>query len=223
VVLPDLVLNRLLEHFGDHPLPQPLIFEINNTLTGTISHCGVLEFTSEIRAAYIPDWMMDSLTLDNGAEASFTLRSLPKLTFVKFKPLEYAFTEIEDPRVALEMALSKFTALTLGDTITIEYHGKKYRLYVSAVAPDKRTPPAGCVVDTNVEVDFDTPAEEAPPSSAPTTLELDKEFTGFVNADEFQYFMVKIAEASKAVKISLVSSKGFPDLYISSSSPSVRF
>ncbi len=42
--------------------------------------------------------MMDNLLLEPGAKVEFKLVDLPKATYIKLKPKEYAFTGIPDPK-----------------------------------------------------------------------------------------------------------------------------
>ena len=73
----------------------------------------------------------------------------------------------------LEFALRKFTALTEGDIIKIEHGVNSYELKVINVLPRQKDPPAVCLVDANVAVDFDEPVEKATEIKV-TNLILDK-------------------------------------------------
>ncbi|SPQ99252.1 unnamed protein product (mitochondrion) [Plasmodiophora brassicae] len=204
VVLPDTVLRGLLQ------LNAPI---------GRVSHCGVLEFTAQDEAAFMPNWMLENLLLSDGAPVRLTLCTLPKLTFVRFQPLQYAFTKIPNPKAALEEALLKFTALTRGDTILLRYHHEEYMMQVTDVQPDtgEREPPAGCVIDATIEVDFDPPLEEAPKEEKISVLELDVPEQGHVMADQFKYYRVKLRDPSIGLRVSIDSTGTRPDVYISTS------
>lgn len=60
-------------------------------------------------------------------------------------------------------------------------------MQVTDVQPDtgEREPPAGCVIDATIEVDFDPPLEEAPKEEKISVLELDVPEQGHVMADQF--------------------------------------
>jgi ubiquitin fusion degradation protein 1 len=60
--------------------------------------------------------------------------SLPKATFVKFRPQSVDFLDITNPRAVLERALRNFSCVTVGDQICIPYNGKYYYIEVSALA-----------------------------------------------------------------------------------------
>jgi hypothetical protein len=160
--------------------------------------------------------MMDNLYVSDGLFLDFTLSTrLPKLTFVKFKPLEYAFTKILDPRSALEVALSKFTALTLEEVIVIKQYGKEFRLIVSDIEPKNAEFKAGCVVDTTLKVEFDAPEQKGKEEIVQTNF--GQTYEGQLESNEFAHFNLKVADPSKALHFLLTSAHGHPDLYVSSS------
>jgi Ubiquitin fusion degradation protein UFD1 len=62
-------------------------------------HCGVLEFTAPQNAVYMPKWMLEHLAVEPGKKVTMKLTpKLPKATFVQFRPKEYAFTQMADPK-----------------------------------------------------------------------------------------------------------------------------
>lgn len=79
--------------------------------------------------------------------------SLPKASFVKFRAQSVDFLEVSNPRALLEVALRKFTCLTVGDTICIPYTGKKFYLDVREVQPNG----AASIIETDCNVDFEEP------------------------------------------------------------------
>lgn len=79
--------------------------------------------------------------------------SLPKASFVKFRAQSVDFLEVSNPRALLEVALRKFTCLTVGDTICIPYAGKKFYLDVREVQPNG----AASIIETDCNVDFEEP------------------------------------------------------------------
>ena len=80
-------------------------------------------------------------------------KSLPKATFVKFRAQSVDFLEVSNPRALLEVALRKFTCLTVGDTICIPHGIKKYFLDVREVQPSG----AASIIETDCNVDFEEP------------------------------------------------------------------
>jgi len=83
------------------------------------THCGVLEFTAPEGNCYVPFWMMQNLMLEEGGLLSVKNVSLPKATFVKFKPQSTDFLDISNPRAVLEKQLRTFSCVTVGDQICL--------------------------------------------------------------------------------------------------------
>lgn len=131
----------------------PMLFQLQSSQRGTMTHCGVLEFTAEEGSCYIPFWMMQNLLIEEGSVLSVTNISLPKATFVKFQPQNLDFLEITNPRAVLEHALRKYSCVTQGDTILVPYNDKNYHFRIQEVKPQD----AACIIETDCNVDFDAP------------------------------------------------------------------
>lgn len=91
--------------------------------------------------------------MEEGALITVKNKSLPKATFVKFRAQSVDFLEVSNPRALLEVALRRFTCLTVGDTICIPHSGKKYYLDVREVQPSG----AASIIETDCNVDFEEP------------------------------------------------------------------
>jgi antitoxin component of MazEF toxin-antitoxin module len=229
VVLPPAVLNRLTQRRGD--LPNPMIFEISrqSAAPGMLrySHCGVLEFSAADNQVVLPRWLMENLWLEEGEPVRLKLRALPKATYVRFVPQERAFARIADPKRMLEHALVKFVSLTEGDTVALELAGQRYHLRVEEVRPRKPiqrdVPPAVCVVDANVTVEFGAPAEAAAPEAKVDELVAGAEVSGQLQSGAYRYFRVGLSDPSHALELRLESKAGDADMYVSthSNTPSV--
>ena len=60
--------------------------------TARITHVGVLEFSGRERdVAFLPLWVMRGLGVDEGAECSFAVRSLPPVTFLRLAARDARF------------------------------------------------------------------------------------------------------------------------------------
>lgn len=79
--------------------------------------------------------------------------SLPKAKYVKFQAQSVDFLEVSNPRALLEVALRKFTCLTVGDIISLKHGTKRFALKVNEVKPNG----AASIIETDCEVDFDEP------------------------------------------------------------------
>ena len=152
IILPPSILELLIEL----EVQYPMTFEIvtNNKKT----HCGVLEFTADEGTCYIPTWIMQNLYLKEGDVAYIRNVALQQATFIKFKP-ELKFLELSDPRAVLEYTLRSFSCVTIGDKLHFDYNSKEYIMEIIDVKPKK----ACCIIESDIEVDFDQPDEPHEP------------------------------------------------------------
>lgn len=139
----------------------PMLFQLQNPNRGTLTHCGVLEFTAEEGSCVIPFWMMQNLLIEEGGVLTVTNVSLPKANFVKFQAQHVDFLEISNPRAVLEHALRNFSCITKGDVICVPYNGKNYHFEIKEVKPRD----AACIIETDCNVDFDAPVGYKEPIS----------------------------------------------------------
>lgn len=141
----------------------PMLFRLQSSQKGTMTHCGVLEFTAEEGSCYIPFWMMQNLLIEEGSVISVTNVSLPKATFVKLQPQHIDFLEISNPRAVLEHALRNFSCVTRGDVVCLPHNGKNYHFELKEVKPQD----AACIIETDCNVDFDAPVGYKEPERVP--------------------------------------------------------
>lgn len=132
----------------------PMLFQLKNTAQDRTSHSGVLEFTAEEGRVYLPQWMMQTLLLQEGQFIEIKNVELPLGTFVKIQPQSVDFLDITDPKAVLEQALRNFSTLTVGDIITFSYNDKLYDILVLEIKPNG---PGISIVETDLEVDFAAP------------------------------------------------------------------
>lgn len=146
VILPCSILDILL----DLDVQYPMTFEIISKYYKT--HCSVIEFTSDEGTCFIPHWIMKNLDINEGDVIYIRNVSLSKASFIKFKP-ELMFLELSNPRAVLEYILRSFSCVTIGDKLHFNYNFKEYILEVIDVKPKK----ACCIIDADIEVEFDEP------------------------------------------------------------------
>lgn len=139
-----------------------MLFQLQSEDRGTMTHCGVLEFTAEEGSCVIPFWMMQNLLIEEGSVLTVTNVSLPKANFVKFQAQHVDFLEISNPRAVLEHALRNFSCITKGDVICVPYNSKNYHFEIKEVRPQD----AACIIETDCNVDFDAPVGYKDPGSA---------------------------------------------------------
>ncbi|KAG2392615.1 hypothetical protein C9374_011340 [Naegleria lovaniensis] len=154
----------------------PMLFKISNPKKKKYTHCGVLEFSAEEGRAYIPFWMQEYLQLAPGSLVNIESATLPKGTFVKIRPQQKAFIEISDPKAVLEKQLRNFSCLSRGDTIIIAYNNKQFFIDIVAVASASGDCEAVSIVETDVKVEFERPADMPPSPINPQTPSADELF-----------------------------------------------
>jgi ubiquitin fusion degradation protein 1 len=159
IILPPSALDLLTRLHIEYPM----LFEITNRSENRKMHSGVLEFVADEGMCYMPFWMMQNLLLEEGALVNIRSTSLPRGKFVKFQPHTKNFLDIANPRAVLESSLRKFTCLTKGDVIVINYNKKNYYLTVLETKPAD----AISIVETDIEVDFAAPLDYVEPTPQP--------------------------------------------------------
>jgi len=194
VILPPSALERL----SSLHIEFPMLFEISNVKEQRKSHCGVLEFVAEEGVAYMPYWMMQNLLMAEGDIIKFKSTSLPKGTYVKLRPQSKDFLDISNPKAVLETTLRRYSCLTTGDSILINYNNKRFFIDIFETRPQN----AVTIIETDCEVDFAPPLDyvepvyqpaaapvaAAGPSAAQVTqaaereAQLEPKFTPFVGA-----------------------------------------
>ncbi|KAG6538225.1 hypothetical protein ZIOFF_003337 [Zingiber officinale] len=200
IIMPPSALDRLASLHIDYPM----LFELYNVATQSVSHCGVLEFIAEEGMIYMPYWvgynlefllyMMQNLLLEEGDPVRVKNATLPKGTYVKLQPHTKDFLDISNPKAILETTLRNFSCLTTGGSIMVAYNNKKYYIDIIETKPSS----AISIIETDCEVDFAPPLDykepEHPQASVPASktveqahnpqndAEVEKKFTAFTGA-----------------------------------------
>ncbi|CAN1160910.1 Ubiquitin recognition factor in ER-associated degradation protein 1 [Linum perenne] len=166
IIMPQSALDLLATDFESLNLRQPMVFEITtieyNDEKPRVSHCGVSEFTAEEGVVLIPPSLANTLHLEDGTTSYVQVKRavLEKATYVKLQPHSTEFFASFGPDIKKgleESLIHSFFCVTTGDTIEIRPPGVEKRFLVDVVEtkPDK----AVSLVDTDCEVDFDTPLD----------------------------------------------------------------
>jgi ubiquitin fusion degradation protein 1 len=155
IIMPTSALIRLLRL----EIQYPMQFEIRSESSGQVSHCGVLEFTGEEDAVFLPGWMMENMQLQENDRLIVKNVSLERGTYMKLQPHTTDFIHVSDIKDFLEDILRNFSCLTTGDNIMINHNSKKF--YVNIV----ETKPSAAIniIDTDCEVEFATPLDYKEP------------------------------------------------------------
>ncbi|KAG9397014.1 Ubiquitin fusion degradation protein UFD1 [Carpediemonas membranifera] len=161
--LPMSVLHELTDKNYDFPF----IFEVSNVLTHATTHVGVLEFSAQEGACIMPYWLMDNLGLRSMDLVKLRYVSLRKATFAKLQAQDTSFLDITDHRAVLEYHLVKFSCLTKNEIIRIHYNNKSYDLRILELKAGVDDINAGCIIDTDLSVDFAAPVGYVEPTPEP--------------------------------------------------------
>ncbi|KAJ0527361.1 putative ubiquitin fusion degradation protein Ufd1 [Helianthus annuus] len=87
-----------LDRLASLQIDYPMLFELRNSATERVSHCGVLVFIAEEGMIYMPYWMMGNLLLQEGDIVRVKNVTLPKGTYVKLQPHTKDFLDISNPK-----------------------------------------------------------------------------------------------------------------------------
>ena len=149
IILPETALDQLTRQQVDYPM----LFQIRSLSNDRRTHVGVFEFTAQEGTCYVPSWIMENLGV--GASEIVTIRNLtlPKAKYTKLRPLEMKFLEISNPKAVLETQLRRFSCLTKGDHIRVQYNDAEFHIEVLELKPTD----AASIIETDCIVDFEAP------------------------------------------------------------------
>ena len=104
---------------------------------------------------------MNALCVDEGGIVSVLNVKLAKGSKCVLQPLLSDFTRLASPRVVLEKTLSRFSCLTVGETLPVHYLQKIYWLEVVLLEDgQKKSVNAVSIIETDISVEF-MPAKDA--------------------------------------------------------------
>ena len=164
IILPPSALGVLssMKNFNDSR--NPILFRILNIELNISTHCGVAEFTAEEGTCYLPTNMFDKLCLMEGQQVNIRNTVLKPGTFIKLQPHTTEFIENPNPKTILEYNLRNYFCVTEGDTISVKFGKKVFKIDVVQCKPDK----AIRTLNTDIEVDFCPPKDyKEPPKVQP--------------------------------------------------------
>lgn len=78
---------------------------------------------------------------------------LPKATFAKIRPHKTEFIELPDPKAVLEIQLRNYTCLTEGETISINFANKSFKVDILEIKPDSQYKTC-IIIDTDLSIEF---------------------------------------------------------------------
>ena len=160
IILPQTALQKLssMKNFGDSK--NPILFRILNIELNIFTHCGVAEFTAEEGTCYIPYNMFEKLCLIEGQTVNIRNIELKAGTFIKLKPHLTEFINNPNPKTILEYNLRNYFCVTEGDTISVKFGKKIYKIDIIQCKPNKSISTLNC----DIVVDFDAPKDYKEPA-----------------------------------------------------------
>jgi ubiquitin fusion degradation protein 1 len=161
IILPQTALQKLssMKNFGDSK--NPILFRILNIELNIFTHCGVAEFTAEEGTCYIPYNMFEKLCLIEGQTVNIRNIELNPGTFIKLKPHLTEFINNPNPKTILEYNLRNYFCVTEGDTISVKFGKKIYKIDIIQCKPNKAIRTLNC----DIVVDFEAPKDYKEPIS----------------------------------------------------------
>ena len=159
IILPQTALQKLssMRNFGDSK--NPILFRILNIELNIFTHCGVAEFTAEEGTCYIPYNMFEKLCLIEGQTVNIRNIELKPGTFIKLKPHLTEFINNPNPKTILEYNLRNYFCVTEGDTISVKFGKKIYKIDIIQCKPNKAIRTLNC----DIVVDFEAPKDYKEP------------------------------------------------------------
>ena len=155
IILPASALGVLssMRNFKDSK--NPILFRILNIELNMATHCGVAEFTAQEGTCYLPSNMFERLCLMEGQQVNIRNVDLKPGTFIKLQPHLTEFINNPNPKTILEYNLRNYFCVTEGDTISVKFSKKIYKLDIVQCKPAK----AIRTLNTDIEVDFCPPKD----------------------------------------------------------------
>lgn len=151
IILPKSALDHLMR-FNTSDRLSPMTFRLNKTGSYTTVYCGVIEFTADEKKMYVPNWIMETLFINQGERVSITSVTLPKGSYLKLKPRNERFLKLQNPKNILEHHLKRYTTLYLGQTLRINYLNCIWEIDVVETKPTE----AICINNADVRLDFES-------------------------------------------------------------------
>ena len=159
IILPPSALQKLSssEDFWDDK--NRIFFRILNLDLNIKAFCGVFEFTAQEGLCYIPSHIFESLSLEEGLKVNVRKISLPLGTFIKLQPHKTEFINNPNPKVILLYNLRNYFCVTEGDTISVKFARKIYKVDVIECKPAKTVQ----ILDYNIKIDLVSPKDYKEP------------------------------------------------------------
>ncbi|KAA0159292.1 hypothetical protein FNF31_04881 [Cafeteria roenbergensis] len=87
------------------------------------------------RFVILPNWVASSIRAPAAIEVTVRPVELPKLKFLQILPFSSEFATLDSPKEFLQMALSKHSCITLGETVSFREGERDLSFYVTGMHP----------------------------------------------------------------------------------------
>ncbi|KAK1367433.1 ubiquitin fusion degradation protein 1-like [Heracleum sosnowskyi] len=182
IIMPPSALEELMLM---KKISYPMTFKIINPFLKNYSHCGVLEFSGEEGCVFLPNWMMNSLLLDQGQVVNIEYNELPKGQSLKIQPHSSEFVmNLSDPKEVMEKILKDFACVTIGDTIMVNHENQSYYIDIVETRPHE----AVSLFETDCELEFERPLDYKEPEKIKPKVEQVEEVKDTTNVEKDAVF-----------------------------------
>lgn len=157
---------------------------------------GVHEYNDSPGICFLPHAMIERLHLNDGEPAIIKqIKDVEPGTYIKIKPYEKAFIELEDPKAILERFISEnYPILSKNEVIIIKYLDIEYHIEVIECNPSHTIQTTNCDINVDFEKPLDMIEEESkveeripsPPTVQNTVVS--QELNEFRTMDNLQRF-----------------------------------
>ena len=151
---------------------------------------GVHEYNDSPGICFLPHAMIERLHLNDEPAIIKQIKDVESGTYIKIKPYEKAFIELEDPKAILERFISKnYPILSKNEVIIIKYLDIEYHIEVVECNPAHTIQTTNCDINVDFEKPLDMIEEERIPSPpAVQNTIVSQELNEFRTMDNLQRF-----------------------------------
>ena len=136
--------------FASYSKDNIYLLKIFNPKSFEYAFVGVADFSAPDRMTFIPNWLMDYISIKNGDNIYVDAISVPKITYAQFKmPIELKEINI-DIKSVLEFSLRNHCLLFLGKKIQAKIFEKIWEFEVIKLNPIN----VGNIVNLDVQLDI---------------------------------------------------------------------
>lgn len=158
IILPNSALS-ILSSTNCFNSKDRIFFRILNIELNIHTHCTVADFTAEEGKCYLPEHIFDQLALEKGQKVNIRMVKLELGYYIKLQPHKNEFNELPNRGIVAEFNLTHYFCVTEGDTISVKFGKKIYKIDVIECKPDKAIRTLNC----DIEVDFAPPKDYKEP------------------------------------------------------------